>query len=435
MTRFSLTSLLMHELDNLEIGRSSNGAAFFTERGLAKICGVRTEAIAKEADAWAAGKRDSVLARLLLGGGYDAALLYEPIATEHGTVRAYYDDVSMIIVGHYAANVKSEAAIRVCEALVREELRKFSDRLEGVEPTISPSWQQYQDRLLTAAPRHSFVVRRALSEFVIRAIQGGVPVTQETVSDDEIELAWGHYWEHANLAAKYGERQAWARSCPEQAGRSRSTPQEVWAYPNEAEGDFKIWLYDIYVPEQFPKYLNRKVDEKLMTRTAANQLLTAVTRPPVTERGRRRAAGQQTPHESIRLTEGLDDRLSRLLREAWAAALGAGPGARELNRFVRGYRAHARLIGTPLGKRLAPPAVKDAARPRYLHGPWGTFESLLEEAVAASLAVIEDANAVLDAGAADLDHARGALAARLPVGTIDPQGEHLDLSRPVQLAA
>lgn len=142
-----------------------------------------------------------------------------------------------------------------------------------------------------------------------------------------------------------------------------------------------------------------------------------------------------TRYVSIRLTEGLDDRLSRLLRESWAAALGAAPGARELNRFVRGYRAHARLIGSPLGKRLAPPAVKDAARPRYLHGPWGTFESLLEEAVAASLAVIEDANAVLDASAADLDRACGSLAARLPAGTIDPQGEHLDLSRPIQLAA
>ena len=43
--------------------------------------------------------------------------------------------------------------------------------------------------------------------------------------------------------------------------------------------------------------------------------------------------------------------------------------------------------------------------------------------------------AVLDAGAADLDSARRMLAVKLPAGTVDPQGHHLDLERPVQIAA
>jgi hypothetical protein len=45
--------------------------------------------------------------------------------------------------------------------------------------------------------------------------------------------------------------------------------------------------------------------------------------------------------------------------------------------------------------------------------------------------VLEAANAVLDAGPSDLDRARGALAKMLPSGTIDPQGDELDLARPV----
>jgi len=142
-----------------------------------------------------------------------------------------------------------------------------------------------------------------------------------------------------------------------------------------------------------------------------------------------------TGYLTIQLASGLDDRLNRLLREAWSDALGTAPRARELSGFVRGYRAHARLLGTPLGKRVAPPAAKDAARPRYLRGPWGTFESLLQAAIASSLGVLEAADAVLDASPADVDNARRVLAARLPAGTIDPQGTDLDLERPVQIAA
>jgi hypothetical protein len=142
-----------------------------------------------------------------------------------------------------------------------------------------------------------------------------------------------------------------------------------------------------------------------------------------------------TAYLTIHLAGGLGDRLGRLLREAWADALGSAPSAGELTGFARGYRAHARLLGTRLGKRIAPPAAKEAARPRYLHGAWGTFEALLEAAIAGSIGVLDAAGAVLDATSADLDAARRALASRLPAGTIDPQGDDLDLARPVRIAA
>jgi hypothetical protein len=141
-----------------------------------------------------------------------------------------------------------------------------------------------------------------------------------------------------------------------------------------------------------------------------------------------------TGYLTIHLAAQLDDRLSRLVREAWADALGDAPSARELAGFARGYRQHARLLGTPLGKRVAPPASKDEARPRYLHGPWGTFEVLLEEAITRSIEVVHAAGAVLEAGDRDVDGARSMLEGLLPAGTIDPQGSELDLARPVAIA-
>lgn len=137
---------------------------------------------------------------------------------------------------------------------------------------------------------------------------------------------------------------------------------------------------------------------------------------------------------TIQLANGLGDHLSGLLREAWRDALGSAPSARELADFVRGYRVHSRLLGSRLGKRVAPPAAKEAAKPRYLYGAWGTFASSLEAAIAASLPVLEAANAVLEAGTSDVDRARQQLARLLPAGTIDPQGEELDLSQPLQIA-
>lgn len=137
---------------------------------------------------------------------------------------------------------------------------------------------------------------------------------------------------------------------------------------------------------------------------------------------------------AIQLTQRDDARLHRLLREAWTAALGGALTARELAGFVRGYRQHAWLLGTPLGKRVAPPAAKEAARPRFLTGAWGTFAALLEAAVGSSLGVLDAAGAVLDASEADVDGARRALARVLPAGTIDPAGDTVDLAQPVHIA-
>jgi hypothetical protein len=141
-----------------------------------------------------------------------------------------------------------------------------------------------------------------------------------------------------------------------------------------------------------------------------------------------------TAYLTIHLAAQLDERLGRLLREAWAGALGDAPGARELAGLARGYRRHARLLGSPLGKRIAPPAAKDEARPRYLHGAWGTFEALLDDAIAGSIDVVNAAGAVLGAGDRDAAAAQAALAGRLPAGTIDPQGDALDLARPVAIS-
>jgi hypothetical protein len=149
--------------------------------------------------------------------------------------------------------------------------------------------------------------------------------------------------------------------------------------------------------------------------------------------GDRMGTPQISAHLQIQLAAQLDTRRARLIREAWRLALGEAPSDLEFAGFRRGYRAHTRLLGSPLGKRVAPPAAKEAARPRYLAGGWGTFEEVLEAAIAASIGVLESATAVLEAGATEAPAARAHLASMLPRGTIDPAGREVNLETPFRV--
>ncbi|MEJ7597059.1 MAG: zinc dependent phospholipase C family protein [Kofleriaceae bacterium] len=133
---------------------------------------------------------------------------------------------------------------------------------------------------------------------------------------------------------------------------------------------------------------------------------------------------------TIRLAGTLEVPHARAIRDAWRASNRETPTQAELAGLRRGYRMHAGLLGTPLGKLVAPPAAKEAARPRYLAGAWGNFESLLAAAVQLSLRVLDAAGAALDASDHDAKAALAALATLLPAGTIDPGGEDVDLARP-----
>ncbi len=95
--------------------------------------------------------------------------------------------------------------------------------------------------------------------------------------------------------------------------------------------------------------------------------------------------------------------------------LGGAPSPRELGRWGRSYMRYTRILASPIGKTIAPPKAKDAARPRYLEGTWGTFDAILERAIARSAPVLEGVWATLDEPSTPLRLA-------LDEGTIDPPG-------------
>lgn len=115
--------------------------------------------------------------------------------------------------------------------------------------------------------------------------------------------------------------------------------------------------------------------------------------------------------------------LAAMARRAVADAFGGAPAERELAGWGRSFVHYTHVLASPLGARVAPGAAKEAARPLYLHGPWGTFERALEGAVAASARALEAVAGLFEAeGELDDARARAALAGALDEGTIDPPG-------------
>jgi hypothetical protein len=101
-----------------------------------------------------------------------------------------------------------------------------------------------------------------------------------------------------------------------------------------------------------------------------------------------------------------------------------------LRRMARGYWLHTLVLGSPLGRRVAPPSEKERSRPLFLEGGWGRFESALTEAIRLSAPVLEQVWAVFEASEADVSAARAQLDQLLPRGSIEGQGRELDLDSP-----
>ena len=109
---------------------------------------------------------------------------------------------------------------------------------------------------------------------------------------------------------------------------------------------------------------------------------------------------------------------------AMADAFGRSPSIGDVAKWGRSFVVFSKMVASPLGRRVAPPAAKEEARPRFLHGSWGSFESRLDVTIAASSRVLEAVGALIEGPPHELslDDVRGALTGLLDAGTIDPPG-------------
>lgn len=123
-----------------------------------------------------------------------------------------------------------------------------------------------------------------------------------------------------------------------------------------------------------------------------------------------------------------DATITDTLATAFSTACGIPMAPSLLRRMGRGYAQHGVLLGSPLGKRATNARERAEIMPRFLSGTWGTFDDILARTVEGTLPALDRAWAFYEATASDAATARGALLDVLPLGSIDPQGEEVDLA-------
>jgi hypothetical protein len=96
---------------------------------------------------------------------------------------------------------------------------------------------------------------------------------------------------------------------------------------------------------------------------------------------------------------------------------GEAPGLVRYRNWVSGYRDYVRLLSSPLGKLVAPPSAKKAARAELFDAV--DFPSRFHTALAQSRRWVATLSSYLQDGRFD-DSARAALAQTIPEGSIDP---------------
>jgi len=277
------------EVDGVQMGVLSDGTPYLTMRGLARMCGIDNPVLLRMANNWAEEKskpRGKKLMELLAAQGHPGDALYLRTMGPGGETHAYTDAACMAILEYYAfesAQADNETAIRNYRLLARSSFRQFIYKGCGYDPNkhIPQSWKSFHERILLndQIPIGFFAIFREVADLVVHMIQGGCPLDDHTVPDISVGIAWAKHWNAEGLAQRFGERVQHPHMYPDWFPQSAANPVNAWIYPASALGEFRVWLYSSYLPNNFPKYLDGKVKSGVFLPSRAKQLLVAVTRP------------------------------------------------------------------------------------------------------------------------------------------------------------
>lgn len=273
------------DINGLEMGILPDGTPYLTGRGLARACGVAPGMILTLDQEWS---RDSLqpqhqkIANLLDGHGYTGDTLYFKARHDGVEVNCHPDAVCMAILEYYAFEATTTAAPvaqRTIRNLLRGGLRAYIYTVLKYDPLAREqlSWKNFQDRLLlNQLPDGFFSVFAESAFLVVPAIKNGLHVDEHVVPDISLGQVWGRHWEDSLLDQKFGLRRRHPHRYPDSYPQSAANDSiEPWIYPLASVSEFRLWMQNIYLPEKFPSYLQRKVKSGALLHEHRSKILGA----------------------------------------------------------------------------------------------------------------------------------------------------------------
>lgn len=267
---FCSTIEKQQEVDGIGMGVLSDGTPFLNIAGLARLCGVDEKAIRSIRDGWSSKSpfpRVTAIKSILESRGATVSSFCLEIPLRSTVYYACTDVVSMAVLEYYAFDAKvadNSIASKNYRLLANLGLRAFIYNQVGYDPRrqVPISWQIFRDRVslvYNAVPLGYFCVFKEVSDIILAIIAAGGTIDSKFIPDISIGISWSNYWKEHNLHEKYGVPKNYAHNYPDYFPQSKSNPQPAKCYPEEALGEFRRWMRDVYLAQgKFRNYLSKK---------------------------------------------------------------------------------------------------------------------------------------------------------------------------------
>ena len=128
--------------------------------------------------------------------------------------------------------------------------------------------------------RRLLSVFKELADLFVTLLRQGVHIGQSFIPDISVGQRWSKHWTAQNLDVVYGPRLRYEHNCPAYFPQAASNPQAPYCYPDDALGEFRKWVREVYIARHMPGYLNDKVRQGAIAAPVAQAALQAFEPPP-----------------------------------------------------------------------------------------------------------------------------------------------------------
>jgi hypothetical protein len=256
------------EIDGVGMGVLSDGTAFLTGRGLARLCGISNPRIVELGQHWDAGAPNALTSgvkKILADKGIIVPKPYIEVIQRSGVFHAYSDVVCLAVLEYYAFEQPVDEAKKNFRLLAGKALHDFIYAQVGYDPNanVPDAWKQFHDRVsltYNSVPAGYFGIFKEIADLIVTLGQSGLHIDSKFVPDISVGQTWSAHWNKRALSKEHGERMKYDHNYPKGFPQSVSNPQDVWCYPENALGEFRRWFREDYIGEgKFKKYLEGKV--------------------------------------------------------------------------------------------------------------------------------------------------------------------------------
>lgn len=258
------------EIDGVGMGVLSDGTAFLTGRGLARLCGISSTRISELAQGWDGVNQNPMtkaVKKILGDKGINLKAPYVEIRQRSEFFHAYSDAACLAVLEYYAFDQPTDQAKKNFRLLAGKALHDFIYTQVGYDPQshVPEVWRQFHDRVsltYNSVPAGYFGVFKEIADIIIHLGQKGLTIDSTFVPDGSVGSHWGRYWVAKELDRTHGDRIKFEHNYPSYFPQAVSNPQEPWCYPDEALAEFRRWVREDYIKGgKFSKYLNDKVKQ------------------------------------------------------------------------------------------------------------------------------------------------------------------------------